>query len=231
MSKKPWMKWYPADWRQEPSLRMCSRAARSFWMDLLGLMHEAEPYGHLLINGKVPSEKQIAAVLGDSVRDVSRWLAELLDAGVYSQTETGVIFSRRMVRDEERASEGRAWVGKRWANREDDRDPNRVPTPENNVDPITQRLEARDQRPEKEKYSFQGRVVRLTERDYRAWKQAYSAIPDLDAELQRIDANLSAKPDGKWFVAAAAMLNAKHQKILGDRQSSKPKITPLGVGG
>ena len=42
MSKaaRPWMKWYPADWRSDPGLRMCSFAARGLWADLLALMHE-----------------------------------------------------------------------------------------------------------------------------------------------------------------------------------------------
>lgn len=102
MTKTPWLKWYPADWRQEPTLRMCSRAARSLWMDMLGLMHDAEPYGHLLINGKRPSHKQLAAVLGDGLKDTEKWLAELNEAGVYSVTDDGTIYCRKMVRDEQK---------------------------------------------------------------------------------------------------------------------------------
>ncbi len=118
MSKRPWLKWYPSDWRSEPSLRMCSRAARSLWVDLIGLMHDAEPYGHLLINGKAPTTKQLAAILGDSEKELKNLLVELESAGVFSKTEAGVITSRRMVRDEEKAREdanngrrgGNPWV-------------------------------------------------------------------------------------------------------------------------
>lgn len=115
MSKRPWLKWYPSDWRSEPSLRMCSRAARSLWVDLIGLMHDAEPYGHLLINGKAPTTKQLAAILGDSEKELKNLLVELESAGVFTKTEAGVITSRRMIRDEEKARQD-ANNGKRGGN-------------------------------------------------------------------------------------------------------------------
>jgi len=94
---------------------MCSRAARSLWVDLIGLMHDAEPYGHLLINGKPPTTKQLAAILGDSEKELKNLLVELENAGVFSKTEDGVITSRRMVRDEKKALED-AKNGKRGGN-------------------------------------------------------------------------------------------------------------------
>ena len=45
----PWMKFYTADWRSDPALRMCSMAARGLWVEMICLMHEATPYGQLLI--------------------------------------------------------------------------------------------------------------------------------------------------------------------------------------
>lgn len=59
-------------------------------------------------------------------------------------------------------------------------------------------------------YRFSGRTIKLTEADYSQWKRVYSAIPDFDAELQRIDD--SDLPE-KWFCAASAKLAAKHQKF------------------
>jgi hypothetical protein len=46
---------------------MVSRAARSLWIDMLGLMHQAEPYGFLIV-GRTPliTAAQIARALGDS---------------------------------------------------------------------------------------------------------------------------------------------------------------------
>lgn len=104
MSKaaRPWGKWYWADWRSDPGLRMCGYAARGLWMDLLSLMAEAVPFGHLLINGKSPSAQQLATMLGGSARQVEALLAELEAAGVPSRTPEGVLFSRRMLRDHDR---------------------------------------------------------------------------------------------------------------------------------
>ena len=51
---KPWLKFYPADWRADPRLRMCSLAARGLWIELMSYMHEGEPYGHLTIDGVPP---------------------------------------------------------------------------------------------------------------------------------------------------------------------------------
>ena len=48
--KLPWMKFYPADWRADPALRMCSLAARGLWMEMLSIMHEADPRGSLRTN-------------------------------------------------------------------------------------------------------------------------------------------------------------------------------------
>ncbi len=101
--RQPWMKWYPADWRADPCLRMCSLAARGLWMELLGFMHEAEPYGHLVIGGRAPTVPQIAALVGVDAKTVAAALAELEGSGVCSRDEDGRLLSRRMVRDKARA--------------------------------------------------------------------------------------------------------------------------------
>lgn len=110
--RQPWMKWYPADWRADPAVRMCGLAARGLWADMLGLMHEAEPYGHLIVAGRAPTNQQLAALVGVELRAVTAALAELEAAGVFSRTAEGVIFSRRMVRDKAKAEADRANGGR-----------------------------------------------------------------------------------------------------------------------
>lgn len=121
--RDPWIKFYFADWRAEPRLKLCCRAARSLWFDLLGIMHEATPYGFLLVEGISPTPSQIANLTGDAERDVRKWLGELRAAGVASFTgdavpddvdrlmeqglADGVMFSRRMVRDSARKARDR----------------------------------------------------------------------------------------------------------------------------
>lgn len=79
-------------------------------------------------------------------------------------------------------------------------------------------------------YRWRGKIIRLNSADYDGWRRAYFAIPDLDAELTRIDDSLAAEGKSKgWFPAASAMLAAKHQRNL-ERQASenrpKPRFEP-----
>ena len=106
--RQPWMKFYPADWRADPALRMCSFAARGLWVDLMTLMHEAEPYGHLLVSGKAPNARQLSGLLGGSAKEIEGLIGELEEAGVFSKTEGGIVFSRRMTRDHAKAQTDKA---------------------------------------------------------------------------------------------------------------------------
>lgn len=103
MSTQPWMKFYPTDWRSDPRLRMCGLAARGLWMEMIGLMHEAEPYGQLLISDRAPTDTQLAFLCGTSPEQITELIGELESAGVFSRNAKGVIYSRRMTRDEKKA--------------------------------------------------------------------------------------------------------------------------------
>ncbi len=100
MSNRPSFQFYPADWRKDPSLSVCSMAAKGLWIELLCIAHESGCYGVLEINGKPMSVQQIARSVGESPASVSKLLAELESAGVFSRREDGAILSRRMLRDE-----------------------------------------------------------------------------------------------------------------------------------
>ncbi len=106
--KKPWMKFYPRDWRSDVQLRLCSGHARALWIDMIGLMHEAEPYGHLTMDGRSLNASQLAKMTGDSPKKVRKLLAELEEQGVFSLTENGIIYCRRMVRDHAKAEQDTA---------------------------------------------------------------------------------------------------------------------------
>lgn len=118
-SRKPWVKWYTRDWRGDPPLRMCSFAARGLWIDLLSLMAESRAFGFLLIEGVIPTHRQLAGLIGGSEKDIAKLVKELGNANVYSITgqpmpddvaalipddmPDGVMLSRRMVRDKAKA--------------------------------------------------------------------------------------------------------------------------------
>ena len=97
--KRPAFQFYPADWRKDAALQSCSMAAQGLWINLLCVMHECEPYGHMAVNGRPMKPEQIGRLVGMAPKDCDRLLLELYEAGVSSVSE-GFIFSRRMVRDE-----------------------------------------------------------------------------------------------------------------------------------
>jgi hypothetical protein len=98
--KRPSFQFYPGDWLRSTDLRSCSVGARGLWIEMICLMHEGTPYGHLKVKDKVILPPNLARMVGATLQEVEGWLKELKDAGVCS-TEGDSIFSRRMIRDEE----------------------------------------------------------------------------------------------------------------------------------
>ena len=86
--KLPSFQFYPGDWMKDPALRSVSLEARGLWIDMLCLLFESGRRGYL------------QHMTGSSSGQVSRLLQELEDSGVFSRTEHGMIYSRRMIRDE-----------------------------------------------------------------------------------------------------------------------------------
>lgn len=99
--KRPSFQFYPADWLQEPALRICSLAAKGLWIEMICYMHQGNPYGYLKINNKVILPDNLAVMVSNPPKVVEDLLKELDDAGVFQKSEDGVIYSKRMVRDEE----------------------------------------------------------------------------------------------------------------------------------
>lgn len=98
--KRPSFQFYPGDFFRDPGVRALSFAARGLWTDMLCLMHESDRRGYLQLNGKPVNAEQLARMTGGSTDEVSRLLQELENSGVFSRSEHGVAYSRRMVRDE-----------------------------------------------------------------------------------------------------------------------------------
>jgi hypothetical protein len=98
--KRPSFQFYPSDWLRDTALRTCSTGARGLWIDMICFMHEGSPYGHLKVNHKVIHPVNLASMVGATLSQVEGWLNELQEAGVYDLTNDGVIYSRRMIRDE-----------------------------------------------------------------------------------------------------------------------------------
>jgi hypothetical protein len=115
MSAHRWSKFWWQDWKNNSKIRSSSLAARGFWMELLCIAHEGNPYGHVTINNKPATPAQLAKNAGTTEATAIKLLKELEDCGVFSRTDNGIIYSRRMVRDKA-TSEESAQHGRRGGN-------------------------------------------------------------------------------------------------------------------
>lgn len=105
--KGPYIPWYPSDIKGDTALNMVSLSAYGLWHKLLYIMHEGEPYGHLSLNGKVIPPVNLARMCSCDLKEFDACLQELEDANIFSRTDGGVVYSRRMVRDHVRSMNAR----------------------------------------------------------------------------------------------------------------------------
>jgi hypothetical protein len=132
-AKRPSFQWYPGDAQRDTALRACSLEARGLWREMMDLMHDGEPYGHLTAGGVVISPAELSRIVGVSAKRCVSLLGDLESRGVFSRTPEGVIFSRRMVRDERiratRAASGRLGGNPILVNQPDNQPSKQKPTP------------------------------------------------------------------------------------------------------
>ncbi len=103
--RKPWMKFYPGDWQADEGLVQCSLAARGLWIEMIAVMHKSDRYGYLLVAGQKPTVLEIAKQVKSDPKDVAKHLSELEKWRVFSRTEDGIIYSRRMIADDKKAKQ------------------------------------------------------------------------------------------------------------------------------
>jgi hypothetical protein len=205
------MKFYPADWRADPMLRNCSLTSRGLWMEMLALMHESERYGYLLVNGKQPTDRQLAIQAGATIDEVSMSLTELESEGVFSRDRNGIIYSRRMIRDEKRAENARK-VGKKGGNpklskqTDNSAQDNQQDKPEDNGGVKAHMPEARDQKVD----NTQPSVKRAREK----------ALPDDVRKIMEEGGFVSPPPDigllREWYADAKERFDQDPERTLQD---------------
>lgn len=104
--RKPYLKFFPQAWFGDTALRGCSAAARGLWTDLLMVMHQdGEPYGYLARGDDPIPDDELAKLCGVSLALYRRLLVELEERKVFSRDVQGRVYSRKMVRDGQRARE------------------------------------------------------------------------------------------------------------------------------
>lgn len=118
MTKKTalkWIKFFPSDWLGDAALRTCSPAARGLWIDMLCLMSTASPRGHLKLGTRKIDTATLAGLTNITPRRVEILLAELQKASVFSVTNRGTIYCRKMVREEKWSKKGEKMAAARWS--------------------------------------------------------------------------------------------------------------------
>lgn len=71
-------------------------------MGMMCWMHQGEPYGHLRVKGEVIQPDKLSELIGKPVDVITPLLSELEQREVFSRDESGCIYSRRMVKDDEK---------------------------------------------------------------------------------------------------------------------------------
>lgn len=230
---QPWVKWRYDRWRADEGLRMCSLAARGLWADLLAIMHGCKPYGHLAVNGRPPTPKQIASMVGMTTEDeVSTVLVELESNGVFSRSEDGLIFSRRQVRDHKAKETGKT-NGLLGGN------PQLIKPSKKPVNPKSKRgvkTEKREERRESEKREIHGELPFAEWFETRFWR-LYPRKVGRDAALKAAEKALRTatqaaiiaglqqyqfSPEARYQPHASTWLNAGSWKVEPD---TKPPTT------
>jgi len=98
----PYVKWHGRDWLGDTMLRMVDPEVRGIWIDLLCIMMNAEPYGHLAILGKPMTDQQAARLTGTDIDTYKGCLKVIEETGISSRTKCGMLYCRRLVRDHEK---------------------------------------------------------------------------------------------------------------------------------
>ena len=203
-SRHLYVAFYPDDWLAGTA-RM-SRLHKSVYFDVcLYIWDFAQPC----------PESELRVMLGD-LPNWQQLVDDLLATGKLTRNADGSLENARALSEARQAYD--LWVKKseggkkRWSANS---------SPEST--PPAELIENRTEQIRTEKnYRWRGKTIRLTEDDYQRWRKSFRAIPDFDAELERVDASLDPE-NKKWFSEASAKLNAKHQKLLAEKAQKQPQ--------
>lgn len=99
-----WGKFYWDAWLNDINLQSCDLAAQGLWINLIAIMHKSDRTGYLVINGRPMTVFDIAKRVGIRKDRAERLLQKLIQNDVCSVTDDGILYCRRIVRDEKRRS-------------------------------------------------------------------------------------------------------------------------------
>lgn len=224
---------YPRDWFLDT--RDLSDRAKGCYIDLLAATYNRGsplPY----------DEKYLCKLVGyKQVRSLRHTLDELLSTGKFKVVDGELINNRAQEelatyqrRKEIASAGGQAKAVKfktgRKPSEKSSKSSRKVGEPKAGIEP-SQELSMCPPSPSpspttsnKKNYAFDGKVIRLNERDFSKWDEAYQAIPDLRASLQSYDDWLASIPKDErrnWFVRTSNYLAKQNTRALAERMTSQ----------
>jgi len=109
--KAPAFQFFANDYASDNKLAQVSLSAQGLWVRLLCAMWVSDRQGYLVStsSGKAPSLSQIAITCRSTEAETEKALKELEENEVFSRTEEGVIYSRRILRDLEFKKQSNEW--------------------------------------------------------------------------------------------------------------------------
>ncbi|WP_282023430.1 hypothetical protein [Commensalibacter papalotli (ex Botero et al. 2024)] len=109
--KYNWGKFYWDAWLNDINLQSCDLAVQGLWINLIAMMHKSDQIGYLVINSRPMTVFDIAKRVGIRKDRAERLLKKLIDNDVCSVTEEGILYCRRIVREEKRRSKNSHLLG------------------------------------------------------------------------------------------------------------------------
>jgi len=229
MSARPWGKFFWADWESDEALRQCSLAAQGLWMRMLCICAKGDPYGYVSIAGVALDAAGLSTAVGRPEAEVAPLLAELDRWGVFSRDRKGRLYSRRMLRDEQRAKIGRKHALRQWSQTTDNEGQKPLPIGAPIGRPSTHKPDAREgslgkrQNPNKKHLSPSGRAPPGAVIDFE-FAEFWRVFPRRDDRGHAIKAYRTArkKANQETIVEAAKRYGAT-------RRGQDPQFTALAA--
>jgi hypothetical protein len=187
-------------------------------MRMLCICAKGEPHGYLAIGGQPLDAAGVARSAGITTDEAETLMAELDRWGVFSRDRKRRIYSRRMVKDEKKAREGRKNAKKRWPQPTENADKNSKPNGGASGVPSSHMPSASSQRytsskddgpPDDHSMSAeelywslvsQAEAVKITRS---LMGKALKQLGDADAAYDALSAALKAKDPRRYFSAVA----------------------------
>jgi len=102
MNKRPAFLFYPGDWLKDSALSRATHTEKGVYIDMLCRMFECDEPGVLKTDGVAWTDQEVALSIGGDQVEAITCIRELIRKGIIARSESGAIYSRRMVRDEQK---------------------------------------------------------------------------------------------------------------------------------